>query len=353
MSKQGLVERLANGGDLIVAEGYLFEFERRGYLKAGAFVPEVVLEHPNLVKNLHEEFVHAGSDVVLAFTYYGHREKMRLTGREDQLEALNLEALKIARQVADETGTLMAGNICNTTVFRRDSQTHIEQTEAMFKEQVEWAVQGGADFILAETFSEYPEARLALECIQKYGQGIPAVVNIVPHVSSTTFDGQTFGAACRKLEEAGAAVVGVNCCRGPTTIIPVVKEIRQACKGPIAALPVLYRTTPKFPSMQSLLDPFSGKQAFPYDLPAFFCGRSEVYAFGKEAKEIGVQVAGLCCGNSAHYTRELALAYGRTPPAAKYSPDMSQHFVFGKNKSFSDYYQKGLKQELLTTEVPK
>ena len=51
-----------------MAEGYLLEFERRGYLKGGAFVPEIVLEHPNLVRQLHEEFVHAGSDVVLAFT---------------------------------------------------------------------------------------------------------------------------------------------------------------------------------------------------------------------------------------------------------------------------------------------
>ena len=64
----GLLERLSNGGCLIVAEGYLFEFERRGYLKGGAFVPEIVLEHPDLVRQLHEEFVHAGSDVVVAFT---------------------------------------------------------------------------------------------------------------------------------------------------------------------------------------------------------------------------------------------------------------------------------------------
>ena len=46
----------------------MFEFERRGYLRAGCFVPEVVIEHPEYVKMLHEEFVHAGSDVVLAFT---------------------------------------------------------------------------------------------------------------------------------------------------------------------------------------------------------------------------------------------------------------------------------------------
>lgn len=65
---KGLLERLRDGENIIVAEGYVFEFERRGYLKAGAFVPEVVIDRPDLVKGLHEEFVHAGSDVVLAFT---------------------------------------------------------------------------------------------------------------------------------------------------------------------------------------------------------------------------------------------------------------------------------------------
>ena len=64
----GLMERIKDGETVILAEGYIFEFERRGYLKAGHFVPEVVLEHPNLVKESYREFVHAGSDVVLAFT---------------------------------------------------------------------------------------------------------------------------------------------------------------------------------------------------------------------------------------------------------------------------------------------
>ena len=64
----GLIDRLEAGENVICAEGYLFEFDRRGYLRAGCYVPEVVVEHPHLVKNLHEEFVHAGSDVVEAFT---------------------------------------------------------------------------------------------------------------------------------------------------------------------------------------------------------------------------------------------------------------------------------------------
>ena len=100
-ARRGLRERLAEG-PVICAEGYLFELERRGYLQAGAFVPEVVLAHPDRVQALHEEFVHAGSDVVQAFTYYAHREKLRLIGQEHLLESMNRQALQIARNVALE-----------------------------------------------------------------------------------------------------------------------------------------------------------------------------------------------------------------------------------------------------------
>ena len=65
-----LVEKL-DQGPVLCAEGYLFAMERRGYLQAGAYVPEVVLEHPEVVTQLHREFIRAGSDVVQAFTYYG------------------------------------------------------------------------------------------------------------------------------------------------------------------------------------------------------------------------------------------------------------------------------------------
>src|SRR6516225_11492800 len=111
--KLGLLERLEQG-PVICAEGYLFECERRGYLQAGAFVPEVVLDHPEVVEGLHREFVHAGSDVVEAFTYYGHRQKLRVIGKEDILEPLNRQALSIAARVAREKGKLLAGNVCNT-----------------------------------------------------------------------------------------------------------------------------------------------------------------------------------------------------------------------------------------------
>src|SRR3984885_12711107 len=159
-SQLGLTERL-DQGPLVCAEGYLFEFERRGYLQAGAFVPEVVLEHPDLVAGLHREFVHAGSDVVEAFTYYGHREKLRIIGKEDLLEPLNRDALAIASAVARDTGTLAAGNLCNTNVFSPDDRGR-RLVRGMFEEQVSWIVEAGMDFVVAETFSYAEEAQIAL-----------------------------------------------------------------------------------------------------------------------------------------------------------------------------------------------
>src|SRR5438874_3693479 len=147
MSGNRLVERL-EAGPVICAEGYLFECERRGYLQAGAFVPEVVLEHPEVIAQLHREFAHAGSDVVEAFTYYAHREKLRLIGREDDLEPMNRQALAIAKKVAAEGNALVAGNICNTNIYEPDNAQAARQVRAMFEEQVGWAVEAGVDLIV-------------------------------------------------------------------------------------------------------------------------------------------------------------------------------------------------------------
>src|ERR671918_17759 len=173
-------------GPVICAEGYLFELERRGYLQAGAFVPEVVLEHPELVAQLHREFVHAGSDVVEAFTYYAHREKMRIIGKEDLLEDINRQALAIAKEVASESGSLFAGDICNTNVFDSDDERSKRTARAMFEEQVGWAAEAGAEDEVLEGFFPAGEAQLALGQIK--AAGLPAVVTMALHREPETRD---------------------------------------------------------------------------------------------------------------------------------------------------------------------
>src|SRR5438105_13341625 len=129
-----LLQRL-DQGPVICAEGYVFELERRGYLQAGAFVPEVVLEHPEVVTQLHRDFVHAGSDVVEALTYYAHREKLRVIGREGDIARITRRSLEIARAVAHACGQLMVGDTWHTNVYDPVDPASHKAIRAMFEEQ--------------------------------------------------------------------------------------------------------------------------------------------------------------------------------------------------------------------------
>jgi betaine-homocysteine S-methyltransferase len=325
------MERLASGS-VICAEGYVFELERRGYLQAGAFVPEVLIEHPDVVERLHRDFVHAGSDVVQACTYYVHREKLRVIGREKDLEPMNDIALRIAKKVARETGTLFAGDICNTNIYDPTDRAALKGVARIFEEQVGWATDAGVDYIVAETFSWGGEALMALDAIRRHGR-VPAVVTFSIHRETVTREGWTAAETCKRLEAAGADVVGLNCHRGPATMMPLLKSIRKAVKCPVAALPVPYRTTARQPSFMSLTDRCCpGARPFPVGLDPFTCTRDEIHAFGKAAVARGIHYLGVCCGAGPHHIRALAEAVGRTPAASRYSADMSKHAFFGTHR---------------------
>jgi betaine-homocysteine S-methyltransferase len=352
MSKKGLVDRL-NEGPVICAEGFLFEIEKRGYLSSGQFVPMVSLEHPEALENLHRDFQHAGSDIVEAFTYNGHREKMRVIGKEDLLEPLNRAALKIAKKVADTpndggTSNLMAGNISNSNIWKdgdKDSQTEVT---SMFAEMIDWAVDEGADMLIGETFYYAEEAYRALELIKK--ANLPAVVTIAPMGENIMRDGVSIVDTCKELEQRGADVVGLNCFRGPATMMPYLKEIRKAVKCHVAALPINYRTTDEHPTFFNLPDNNGCSchaphgRTFPTALDPLQCNRYEIREFAEEAYKIGANYLGVCCGANPMLIREVAEAVGLSVPASKYKEDMSRHFMYGDNeriaKHMKDYGDK-------------
>jgi betaine-homocysteine S-methyltransferase len=323
---RGLIDRIEQDGFVICAEGYVFELERRGYLKAGPFVPEVVLENPNAVKELHREFMLAGSDIVLAFTYYAHRDKMKVIGREGDLEEINRVAVRLAREVASEGDALVAGNLCNTWVFDpSDARASGEIVRQMYAEQIQWAVDEGVDLILAETLNHFGEAEIALELIQE--TGLPAVICFNPFLAQTG-DGYEFDDACKILSERGAAVVGMNCGSGPATMMPTMKKIVDNVDGYTAAVPVPYSTSSADPAFLTLKKD-GCRHGFPIELESFLLSRYEMADFAVVAKEMGIQYIGICCGGAPHHVRAMAEALGKTVPASRYSPDLSRHEVFG------------------------
>jgi betaine-homocysteine S-methyltransferase len=350
---KAFLDRLEGEDPVLHAGGYLFEMERRGYLQAGAYVPEVVLEHPEALEELHLEFARAGSDVTLAFTYYGHREKLRLIGKEDLLEPLNREAVRIARRAAAQyPDTFVAGNICNTNVYEPGSAAAEAEVRGIFTEQLTWAAEEGIDIVVCETVAYLGEAKIAVEVATSFG--LPLVLGLAVHKTGKLrdFDG-TVGEACRQIRDHGATVVGVNCHRGPATMMPLLEEIcTQVEPNHVCGFPVAYRTTPDEPTFGALRDPnqphpdqLPGGIPFPVGLDPFVCTRYEMAEFARRAKEMGVRYVGGCCGTGPHHIRAMAEAMGRTTEATRYSPDMSKHYALGDHallKQHNRDYATGL-----------
>ena len=148
-------------------------------------------------------------------------------------------------------------------------------------------------------------------------------------------DGYSHVEACRILAKMGAEVVGLNCSRGPQTMDPLLRQIRDAVDVYVAAQPVPYRTNPEQDTFQALKQP--GKErSFPIGLEPFLLTRFEMADWAAKAKEMGINYIGICCGGAPHHVRAMAEALGRSTPASRYSPALDLHPMIGKNVKEKD-----------------
>jgi betaine-homocysteine S-methyltransferase len=332
-TSRGILERLREGV-VIGGEGYVFELERRGYIKAGPYVPEVILDFPEAVRELHREFLRAGCEVMVALTYYAHREKLRDVGRENDLERMNRQAVRLANEVAREGDALVAGNICNTWAYDLDNiENSSKIVRAMYEEQLGWAVEEGIDFVIAETNDYLGEALIGLDVIKRLG--LPAMVTLATVQPEKTRDGYDYVEACKILADHGADIVGLNCDRGPATMLPIIEKVRAAVSCAVAAQPVPYRTHASALTFESL-QLANGERAFPLALEPFLLNRFEMADFARQARALGVNYIGICCGGAPHYVRAMAEALGRTVVASRYSPAMELHPMLGEQVTKND-----------------
>ncbi|MGH9369071.1 MAG: homocysteine S-methyltransferase family protein [Thermoanaerobaculia bacterium] len=300
--KKGILERLAEG-PVLGDGGYLLELEKRGWVRGGPFTPEVVLNRPQAVRELHTEFREAGAEVLQALTFYASRDKLSTVGLQDSLEELNRTAVRIACEVAGSR-CLVAGNISLTWMYEPDSPSARDRVRATFDEQLALQVEEGIDFVIGETFSWLGEALIAAECAKK--TGLPVMITVCFEQRPVTSDGKTPAECAKALEDAGADIVGVNCLRSPDRTLPLVGEMRRAVSGFLACQPVAYRTPAESPD-------FTALPQFPFELEPLQLSRKEMAAYAVKARDIGVNFIGACCGSVATHIREMARALGKAP----------------------------------------
>ena len=227
MKKKNILERLKEG-PVLGDGGYLLELEKRGWVRAGPFTPEVVLTHPEALRELHVEFREAGSEVLQALTFYASRDKLATVGLENRLEDLNRTAVRIAREVAGDR-CLVAGNLSLTWMYEPGSESAADRVRKTFDEQLAVQVEEGVDFIIGETFSWLGEALIAVERGKK--TGLPTMVTICFENKNETAEGKSAADAAKALFDAGADIVGMNCLRPPEHILGPMEEMRESGFG--------------------------------------------------------------------------------------------------------------------------
>jgi betaine-homocysteine S-methyltransferase len=323
-----IVDRLAEG-PVLGDGGYLLELEKRGYVQAGPFTPEVVIEHPEALAQLHREFLRGGAEVLQTMTFYASDDKLATVGLAGMVDEINRNAVRIAREVAAEGDALVAGNLSLTWAYEPSSASSADHVRSLFDRQLQDQLDAGPpDFWIGETFSYLGEALLFVERAKR--TGLPVMVTMsFEKLPAASYEGDRAGACAARLAEAGADVVGVNCLNGPEQQLPIAEEMVAAVGDsvPVAAQPVAYATTSEQPD-------FTASPSFPYALSAVTLPRGDFATFAREGRNAGVRYLGSCCGAVAEHVRAMAKVLGKLPEAER-----AWRSSTGKAMSAYEYYE--------------
>jgi betaine-homocysteine S-methyltransferase len=290
--------------------GYLLELERRGYVDSGSgrekvgtgrgsgqFTPEVAIENPEALAELHREFLNAGSQVLQALTFFATRAKLTRAGYGQETEKINRAAVKIAHSVAGDRA-LVAGSVSRTQLFESEGPSAAAHVRDLLVEQIALLLDVGVDFLILETFFRLDEMLIALECARGKGVPVMATMSFRP-VTSRNTDGYSPAECARILASEGADLVGANCEQEPGRMLPILRAMRDATTAIIAAQPAAFRTTDETPSFTRLAQ-------FPDGLETIQIARHEFVDFAARAQTEGIGYLGGCCGCNAAYIRAMA-----------------------------------------------
>ncbi len=321
---QGILERLA-AGVVLGDGGYLLELEKRGYVRPGPFTPEVVIERPEALLELHREFLHAGAEVLQALTFYASEDKLATVGLSGKVDEINRQAVRLARQVAGEGNALVAGDLSLTWAYDGADEASRKHTRDLLARQVAVQMEVGVDMFICETYIWLGEALIALECARE--AGVPVMVTMGFEDDPVSREGSSPVECAKRLEAAGADIVGINCLRNPAHTLPLMADICQAVSCYTGCQPVAYHTPDSRPN-------FTKMEAFPFELSPFQLPRSAMGRYAVEARAMGINFIGSCCGSVAEHVRAMALALGKIDADSR-----PWHLDYGKAMSAFELHQ--------------
>ena len=239
-----LQERIERG-DVIILDGATgTELERRGApLHKVAWSAAALLTHPDIVREVHEDYVRAGADIITTNTFQSARHILELAGLGEKTWEMNTAAVRLAREAIDNTSVGwsvdIAGSICSRRPLdRRQSVPPDDQFEAGYREQAELLAEAGADLLVLEMMDDIKYTSIALKAA--LATGLPTWVGFsceLPGDRSTVMllkGAETLGRGIEAVMPLGGSLVAVM---HSTTedIEPALRVVKESWEGPVGA----------------------------------------------------------------------------------------------------------------------
>lgn len=271
-----------------IFDGAMGTMLQAGGLKPGACPELMNVEHPDVVKSIHEAYIKAGSTIIETNTFGASTIKLEHYGLADRMTELNTAAVKIAKSAAGERAKV-AGSMGPTGRFIQPlGDLDFEAAYQVFYEQSQALAAAGVDYFIIETCIDIQEMRAALLAAKEAAPKIPVICQLSYSEDGRTVTGTDPQSAAVILAAMGADIIGVNCSLGPEQLVPIVKTLAENCQVPISVQPN---------AGMPYLD--NGETKFPM-------GAVEFGTWGRKLVEAGASFLGGCCGTTPEHIKELA-----------------------------------------------
>jgi homocysteine S-methyltransferase len=261
---------------------------------------ELNLSNPDLVREIHTEYIRAGADIIETNTFGATAHKLQQYGLEANLHEINALAAKIARAAAGDRA-YVAGAIGPLGLrIEPYGPTSFEEAKEMFKTQAAGLLEGGVDLFCLETFSDVSEIRQAIAAIRELCD-LPIVAQMTIMTDGNTLFGTTPELFTERLDEWGADVIGLNCGVGPAIILNALEKMRAVTKKKLSAQP-----------NAGLPRDVQGRQFY-------MCSPEYMSKFAKRFIQSGAKFIGGCCGTTPAHIKLISDSVRAASPRAQRS----------------------------------
>jgi methionine synthase / methylenetetrahydrofolate reductase (NADH) len=256
---------------------------------------ELNLVSPDLVREVHAEYVRAGADIIETNTYGSTPHKLQPYGLEANMREINIRAAQIAREAAGSR-VFVAGAVGPLGVrIEPLGPTSFDEARDIFKAQAAALLEGGVDLFVLETFSDISELEQAIRAVRELCD-LPIVAQVTIQMDGNTVFGATPEVFTTKLDEWGADVIGLNCGVGPAIVLNAIEKMRALTKRTLSAQP-----------NAGLPRDVGGRQFY-------MCSPEYMAEYSRRIIQAGAKLVGGCCGTTPAHIKMIADAIRQFSP---------------------------------------